>query len=85
MIDLIHRTTDVSLERALHVYSGASARHLLNVGVMDMHNLIHWLASNGSILAILVTAGVAVLLVCCLGCSNCPAREKDELFRRHGM
>jgi len=49
-----------------------------------MHSLLHWLATNGSILAVLITAGVAVLLVCCLGCSNCPAREKDDLFRsRH--
>jgi len=24
---------------------------------------------------------VAVLLVCCLGCSNCSSRDKDDLFR----
>ncbi|MGD0735130.1 MAG: hypothetical protein ABR976_08285 [Terracidiphilus sp.] len=50
-----------------------------------MHNLVHWLAMNGSMLAVLVTVGVAVLLVCCLGCSNCPAREKDDLFRRREL
>jgi hypothetical protein len=49
---------------------------------LNMHGLLHWFAANGSVLAIVVTAGVAVLLVCCLGCSNCPRREKDELFRR---
>ena len=48
-----------------------------------MHNLIHWIASYASVFAILVTLGVAVLLVCCLECTNCPKREKDELFRRH--
>lgn len=85
MIDLSRRNPDVHLFEGSHVYLGASARHLPTVGVMDMHNLVHWFASNGSILAVLVTAGVAVLLICCLGCSNCPAREKDELFRRHGM
>jgi hypothetical protein len=47
-----------------------------------MQHFMHWLITNGTILAILMTAGVAVLLVCCLGCSNCPAREKDALFRR---
>ena len=50
-----------------------------------MHNLIHWFAANTSILAVLVTVGVAVLLVCCLSCSNCPSREKDALFRRHEL
>jgi hypothetical protein len=48
-----------------------------------MQSLIHWLTTNGSVLAVLVTVGVAVLLVCCLGCSNCSSREKDDLFRRH--
>jgi hypothetical protein len=47
-----------------------------------MHNLVHWFATNESILAIVVTAGVAVLLVCCLGCSNCPSRDKDDIFSR---
>ena len=36
-----------------------------------------------SVLAILVTVGVAVLLVCCLECTNCGCREKDDSFRRH--
>jgi hypothetical protein len=50
-----------------------------------MHSLIDWIAMNGSVLAVLVTVGVAVLLVCCLGCSNCPHREKDDLFRRREL
>jgi len=50
-----------------------------------MHNAIHWFATNGTVIAVLVTVGVAVLLVCCLGCSNCPSRDKDDLFRRHEM
>jgi hypothetical protein len=49
---------------------------------MTMQNLIHWFMTSGSLLAVLVTAGVAVLLVSCLGCSECPCREKDDLFRR---
>ncbi len=48
-----------------------------------MQNLAHWLVVNGSILAVLVTVGVAVLLVCCLECTQCPKRKKDELFNRH--
>jgi hypothetical protein len=26
---------------------------------------------------------VALLLVCCLQCTHCPCREKDDLFTRH--
>ena len=44
--------------------------------------MLHWFATNGSLLAVLVTAGIAVLLVCCLECSDCSHREKDELFHR---
>jgi hypothetical protein len=48
-----------------------------------MQTLAHWIAVNGSVLAVLVTVGVAVLLVCCLECTHCPKREKDELFHRN--
>jgi hypothetical protein len=44
---------------------------------------MHWLAVHGSILAVLVTAGVAVLLVSCVHCTHCGHREKDEFFNRH--
>jgi hypothetical protein len=47
-----------------------------------MHVLIHWLTANATILAILVTVGVALLLVCCVECTKCPGREKDDLFKR---
>ncbi len=50
-----------------------------------MHTLIQWIGSYASVLAILVTLGVAVLLVCCLECTNCPNREKDEFFSRHEL
>lgn len=48
-----------------------------------MQTLIHWLLASGSLLALVVTAGVAVLLVCCLGCARCPGREKDDIFTKH--
>ncbi len=48
-----------------------------------MSNLMHWLGVNGNILAVLIAVGVAVLLACCLECSNCGCREKDDLFKRH--
>ena len=51
------------------------------VGAME--SFLKWLEWNGTVLAVLVTAGVAVLLVCCLGCSNCGNRKKDDLFNRH--
>jgi len=47
-----------------------------------MQGLWHWLLVNGSVLAILVTVGVAVLLICCLECCNCSCREKDDIFHR---
>jgi hypothetical protein len=50
---------------------------------LNMHSLIHWFAANGNVLAMVVTVGVAVLLACCLGCSNCSCRDKDDLFRHH--
>ncbi len=48
-----------------------------------MQTIAHWLAANGSVLAVLVTVGVAVLLVCCLECTKCGSREKDDLFNHH--
>ncbi|MGA2673810.1 MAG: hypothetical protein ABSE99_11340 [Terracidiphilus sp.] len=50
-----------------------------------MHSLLRWFVANASVLAVLVTVGVAVLLVCCLECLNCPCRDKDDLFRRHEL
>jgi hypothetical protein len=47
-----------------------------------MHYLAHWLTVNGNGIAVLVTVGVALLLVCCMGCSDCPSRDKDDIFRR---
>jgi len=55
------------------------------MGSLDMSSLYHWFAINGSVLAVTVTIGVALLLVCCLGCSSCPKRDKDDLFSRHEM
>ena len=52
---------------------------------LNMHNLVHWFATNGSLPAVLVTVGVAILLVCCVGCTNCPCRSKDDLFRHHEL
>jgi hypothetical protein len=50
-----------------------------------MQSIVQWFVTNGSLFAVLVTVGVAVLLVCCLGCSKCPDRDKDDIFRRHEM
>ena len=48
----------------------------------DMHSLAHWFTTNENAIAVIVTVGVALFLVCCLECTNCPCRDKDELFRR---
>ena len=47
-----------------------------------METLGHWLSINGSVFAMLVTAGVAVLLVTCVECTHCPSRSKDAFFDR---
>jgi hypothetical protein len=73
------------IAQSLATASSSAKYHVNRVGVLDMHNLIHWFAANESILAVLVTVGVAVLLVCCLGCSNCSGRDKDDIFSRHEM
>jgi hypothetical protein len=39
--------------------------------------------TSGSVVALVATAGVAILLICCLGCSKCPDRDKDDIFTRH--
>ena len=48
-----------------------------------MQDLSYWLVVNGSILAGLVTVGVAVLLICCIECTRCPKCEKDDIFQQH--
>jgi hypothetical protein len=50
-----------------------------------MHTFTQLIGSYASVLAILVTLGVAVLLVCCLECTNCPKSKKDEFFSRHEL
>ncbi len=47
-----------------------------------MNSLAHSLFSIGTLFAVLITVGVGVLLFCCISCSNCGCKEKDELFRR---
>ncbi|MGA7858743.1 MAG: hypothetical protein WCA11_12485 [Terracidiphilus sp.] len=46
-----------------------------------MNSLAHWFATYANVLAILVTLGVAVLLVCCLECTDCKCRDKDDIFK----
>ena len=53
------------------------------MGVFLMHFAVRWFAANADVLAILVTLGVAILLVCCLGCTKCSSRDKDDLFKHH--
>ncbi len=50
-----------------------------------MNSLMHWFGVNASVLAVLVTVGVAVLLICCLECSKCSKAEKDDLFHRREL
>ena len=50
-----------------------------------MMDLIHWFAAHTIVFTILVPAGIALLLSCCIGCSNCSPSKKDDIFTRHGV
>jgi hypothetical protein len=50
-----------------------------------MHSLIHWFVVYENVIAVLVTLGVALLLVCCMECSDCSSRDKDDLFNHHAL
>jgi len=52
---------------------------------MSMFSFLHGIARSENLLGALVTLGVAILLACCLECTNCSCREKDDLFRRHAV
>lgn len=52
---------------------------------MTMHSLIHWFVAYENVIAFIVTVGVALLIVCCLECSSCPSRDKDDIFRHHEL
>ena len=51
----------------------------------NMHSLIEWFKVYENALAVIATVGVAVLLLCCLECTNCSCRDKDEFFHHHGV
>ncbi|MGA2632785.1 MAG: hypothetical protein ABSF16_00985 [Terracidiphilus sp.] len=46
-----------------------------------MQSLLQWFAIPANALALLVTLGVAIFLFCCLECTDCPSRDKDDIFR----
>jgi hypothetical protein len=48
-----------------------------------MHEILsHVSHVNDYLPAILVTAGVAVLIACAVGCVSAPCEEDDDIFRR---
>ena len=50
-----------------------------------MQGLMQWLTSYASLVAIVVTIGVAILLVCCMECTKCGGKDKDDIFKHHEM
>jgi len=50
-----------------------------------MERIIHWFMANSGVLSVLVTVAVVILLACCLKCSDCSHREKDDLFTRKDL
>lgn len=50
-----------------------------------MHSVANWFSTGATIIALVITAAVAIFLVCCVECTKCPKKEKDELFNRHEL
>jgi hypothetical protein len=48
---------------------------------LRMHELANALFSRGNVLAMLITAGVAVFVLCGVGCATAPCPEKDDVFQ----
>ena len=52
---------------------------------MSMHGLAQWFSTGATIIALVITAAVAIFLVCCLECTKCPKKDKDDIFNRHEL
>jgi len=50
-----------------------------------MQGLAHWFSTGATIIALVITAAVAIFLICCVECTKCPKKEKDEIFNRHEL
>lgn len=50
-----------------------------------MHTMTEWFTTGATIIALVITAAVAIFLVCCVECTKCPKKEKDEIFTRHEL
>jgi capsular polysaccharide biosynthesis protein len=47
-----------------------------------MNRIFHLFLVNASVLSVLVTVAVTIFIVCCLKCSDCACKDKDDLFKR---
>jgi len=50
-----------------------------------MSIILHWFYIHENVLALIITAAVALLVVCTMECTSCPGCDKDDLFRRHNL
>lgn len=50
-----------------------------------MHRLSLWLMIGVSVLSVLVTVGITMFFACCMKCSDCSGRDKDDLFKPHNL
>jgi hypothetical protein len=50
-----------------------------------MHGVAQWFATGATIIALLITAAVAIFIVCCLECTKCPRKDEDNIFSRHEL
>ena len=53
---------------------------------LKFHALMIWLHNMESwVPAVLVTAGLALLIVCAVSCTSSPCEEKDDMFHRRSL
>lgn len=67
------------------VFWEARFRERVRLQELDMQSVAHWFSTGATIIALVITAAVAIFLVCCLECTKCPKKEKDEIFNRHEL
>jgi hypothetical protein len=52
---------------------------------LNLNEIARWFFTNGDGLALLITAGVAILVFSCVGCSCNPSEEEDDIFHQQTM
>jgi len=50
-----------------------------------MYGMAQWFTTGATLIALVITVAVGIFLVCCIECTKCPKKEKDDIFNRHEL